>query len=288
MELMWLIYALGAALFYGIRGIGYHWTATKKMDLGLMLFSVFITGAVGSNLIAWMRDDVWTPGSYVGILMGLFSFIGNFSLVKGFAVGNASLIAIMSGLPSVVVVWLAYLFWGETLSAVQWFSFLLIVAGIVIIRYSKELVSGNLRGLQWGLIVILAFACNDTSAKWTAVLGGEVFPMLSLMFTTGTLLFGGSLLVNRIRRKTADPSGSASTASTLWAGLAIGLVNLIGTTAITFAMQTGITGLVSAVTALNIVIILLYTHFVVKDRIYLKEWCGIAVTLSGIAVLQIG
>lgn len=75
----------------------------------------------------------------IGVQMGLFSFGANASMFKGFAVGKASLVAILTGLPSVVVVFVAYLIWDERLNIMQFLAFVIIVIGILVVRYSNDI-----------------------------------------------------------------------------------------------------------------------------------------------------
>ncbi|MNU01727.1 hypothetical protein D3C72_2452180 [compost metagenome] len=49
----------------------------------------------------------------------------------------------------------------------------------------------------------------------------------------------------------------------------------------------GITGLVSAVVALNVLIVLLYTRFILKDRFSKLEQSGLAIAMIGILMMKL-
>ena len=131
---MWLTYSILAAFSFGIRGILYHWTSQKRLSRNALLCGTFTMGAVISLALSLLLDAEWTGACLIGIQMGLFSFGANASMFKGFAVGKASLVAILTALPSVVVVAAAYVLLDERLYAKQLFAFLLKVGGGQLVR----------------------------------------------------------------------------------------------------------------------------------------------------------
>lgn len=285
---MWLLFAISSAVCFGFRGICYHWTSKKNVDRNLTLFGVFTSGAAGSLVLALLSGQHWTAQTLTGIMMGIFSFAANACLFKGFASGKSSLIALMSGLPPAVVVVLAYLLWGETLTVGQWGAFALILAGIVAVRYSGDLRTGNLQGFQWGVLVMIFFGLNDVSSKLSTRLNADLFPTLTFMFLTGALCFGGLWAIDKGKRGAGREDKPIWTSKrTFLTGMLIGLTNLAGMLLIVTAFRTGVTGLVSAVVAMNTVIVLLYTHIFVKEKLRPVEWSGVALALTGIAVLQL-
>ena len=185
---MWLIFSVLAALCFGLRGILYHWTSQQSLNRNVLLCGTFAMGAVVSLACALIWQSEWEVSALIGIQMGLFSFGANASMFKGFAVGKASLVAILTGLPSVVVVLFAYVLWGERLNLLQLFAFVVIVIGILFVRYSNDITLKNLQGAGWGVIALLLFAGNDLSSKWTTLVHASLFPTLFFMFATGHLL----------------------------------------------------------------------------------------------------
>src|SRR5690606_15742095 len=104
-----------------------------------MLFGTFFMGAAASLAAVFATGQAWTAASWIGCIMGTLSFIANSAMYRGYAVGQASLVALFTGLPPVVVATLAYLLWGQKLTLLQLGAFLAIVAGILIIRYSSSI-----------------------------------------------------------------------------------------------------------------------------------------------------
>jgi transporter family protein len=289
---MWMAYALLAAVCFGFRGILYHWTSQQPMNRNLMLFGVFFTGAIVCFGFAISAGQRWTPEAAIGLLMGMFSFAASMSMYKGFAVGKASLVAVLTGLPPVVVALLAYAMWGETISGWKLSAFGIILISVLMLRYSNDISFKQLQGAQWGLLAMLFFGFNDVTAKQSTLLGADMLPTLFMMFVTGAALFCGCWLAER-RGRTAK-AHSESSGETGWSGrktflwgTAVGITNVLGMMTIMSAFQQGVTGLVSAIVALNVLMILLYSRIFTKERFKRLELAGIALALVGMTVLRI-
>src|SRR5690606_37423260 len=118
-----------------------------------------------------------------------FSFVASASMYRGYAVGKASLIAILTAMPPIVVILLAFLLWGEKLNGMQSISFAIIVIGILLIRYSSDLSFKQLKGVGWGLLCMLFFGLNDTAGKQATNLNSDHSITLFFMFLTGSVCF---------------------------------------------------------------------------------------------------
>jgi len=289
---MWLVFAALSAAAFGARGILYHHTSQRRLERSLLLAGVFSSGAVLSLAAGLATGQSWSGETFVGILMGCCSFVANFSMFRGFAVGKASVVAILTALPPVVVATLAFFLWGERLTALQLLSIAVIVLGILVVRYAKEFSLTHLAGAKWGLLTMLFFGFNDLSSKWSTMLGADTFPSLFWMFATGTALF---LVLWRYERRSgpeAEQSGMPavrrdwSVRTTYGIGMLIGTTNATGMVLILYAFERGVTGLVSAVVALNVLLILLYTRLVVKERFTPRELAGMALALVGVVLLR--
>jgi drug/metabolite transporter (DMT)-like permease len=294
---MWLVLAAISAFAFGLRGILYHWTSQKPINRNLMLLGVFSTGTVFSLTISLILQQQWTIHILVGIFMGLFSFAANASMYKGFSVGKASLVAILTGLPPVVVVVLAYIIWGETLTLWQLAAFVIIIAGILLLRYSSDLSLKQLQGVQWGLLTMLFFALNDLSSKKAMLLHAAIFPTLFTMFITACICFGSLWLIGKYREENNTQQGILVTElikeqpwkeskTFLW-GMLVGITNASGMFLILPAFKLGVTGLVSAVVAMNVLLILLYSRLFLKEIFSPREFIGICLALAGVILLRL-
>lgn len=288
---MWIIYALLAAVFFGARGIMYQWTSQKDINRNLLLFGVFFVGFVISALLMQIFDQQWYGWQdvIVGLLLGFGSFAANAFLHKGFSIGKASLISILSGLPPLFVVLLAFVVWDETLTFAQLIGFIIIFAGLYTIRYSNDISFKNLQGAQWGLLAAIFFSFNDLLGKQSTRLDADMFATLTAMFGFGSLLFAISWLSKR--KKTVHNTKPSllnwSVRKTFSFGLLIGLTNLMGMMAIISAFAIGTTGLVSAISAMNILIILLYSRIFLKESFSRQEVVGLTAALIGILILRL-
>lgn len=318
---MWLTYSIFAALSFGLRGILYHWTSQKKLNRNLLLCGTFTMGAVLNGLCALIYSSNWTLAALIGVQMGLFSFGANAAMFKGFAVGKASIVAILTALPSVIVVIVAFGLWGERLHAMQLLAFIIIVGGALLVRLSNDISLSNLQGAQWGLLAMLLFAANDLSGKWSTIMEAELFPTMFFMFVTGASCFAiwwlrdlqkeraeqaaakdvlarasGEMRVSQVHEAEqaaalANPQSSNaaiwSSKRTFLVGFAIGTTNAVGMMFIVTAFDLGKAGLVSAVTALNVLLVLLYTRFIVKEKFTRIEITGISLAFAGIVLMRL-
>lgn len=271
-------------------------------------------GAIVNGICALVFSSHWTIAALIGIQMGLFSFGANASMFKGFAVGKASLVAILTALPSVVVVIVAFGLWQEKLHAMQLIAFVVIIGGVLLVRLSNDISLRNLQGAQWGLLAMLLFAANDLSGKWSTLMEADLFPTMFFMFITGATCFGLWWLrdlqsergkralalsdsgnhVQEVAVSSQRTSEGRAVEPALWTakrtfavGLAVGTTNAVGMMLIVTAFDLGKAGLVSAVTALNVLIVLLYTRFVVKERFTPLEITGISLAFAGILLMRL-
>lgn len=286
---MWIIYALLATVFFGMRGILYQWTSQKKLNRNLLLFGVFFVGFLISISGVALLDQQWYGWAdiAVGLALGFGSFAANAFLHKGFAVGKASLISILSGLTPLFVLIFAFLLWQETLTTLQLIGFFIIFGGLYIIRYSNDISISNLQGAQWGLLAALFFSFNDLLGKQSTLLEADTFATLTSMFGFGSFLFAMSWLVNRKGIDTNDFRPNWSGVKTFSCGLLIGLTNVAGMVAIISAFAIGNTGLVSAISGMNILIILLYSRIILKESFTRQEFLGLATAFIGVIVLRL-
>ncbi|QDH23277.1 DMT family transporter [Saccharibacillus brassicae] len=300
---MWFLYALGAAACFGVRGILYQWTSQRPADRNLLFVGVYVSGALISLLLNLQARQPWNGGVQFGLMMGLFSFAANASLYRGYEVGRASVVAFFSALTPVIVVLAAYVLWGESLGFAQAVGFGIVVLALVVVRYGQDLRGGQLRGWQWGTLAMLLYSFTDLSSKQSVLSGASMLPVLTAMFASGTLLFLGMYALDRARAgrgaQAAEPGGSSalrtaaasppawSAPRTLLWGMTVGLTNIAGMVLMLNALQVGITGLVSAIIALNIVIVLLYARFYLKESMSRREAFGILLALAGILVLRL-
>jgi drug/metabolite transporter (DMT)-like permease len=212
-------------------------------------------------------------------------------MLRGFAVGKASLIALMSGLPSLVVVSLSYVIWDERLNGVQVAAFVLIVAGIVTIRYTRDLRSGSMKGFGWGLLTLVLFGLHDISGQFSMKADAPQMWSLFMLFVTAAVFVGVMGVIQKMRARgvasEAAVPGQWSVVRTFATGMMIGLFHMGGTFFLMRAFDIGMTGLVTAVVSMNVVLIIAYAGVFLKERFALKEWIGMLAALVGVVVLSV-
>lgn len=288
---MWIVLALTAALFFGIRGILFLKTATYGLDRNQVMLGVFLSGVVCSGMLALWSGQSWANVWFIGSMMGITSIAANVFMFQGFAVGKPTVIALLSALPPALVVILAYALWGETLTVFQMWAFLCIFVGVLIVRSTHRIRWHDLQGAQWGALACISFACTDLLGKQSTRMEAALFPTLTVLFAVGTLYF--ALVVwwrhrsayDDVEHTSALPSHGKIRTVTI--GMGIGLTNVGGMMSIVSAFSLGVTGLVSAVVALNILLIVVYSRLVGIERWRLIESIGMVTSLAGVVTLQL-
>lgn len=305
---MWLLLAASAAGCFGLRGILYQWTSRQPADRNMLLFGVYVCGAVVALGLNLFWGQPWTAGAAVGIAMGLFSFVSNSAMHKGFAVGKASLVALLVGLPPLIVVLAALVLWDEHLSVGQTLCFVVILGAGLLVKSAGGLSLRNMEGAQWGLLAMVTFAFTDLSSKQASLSGGETLPTLVLMYVTGSLLFAITAGLERKRQRSLTGRGGVDAAlarqetaaaaeekpvsrwslgKTVGIGMAVGVTNISGMILMMPAMKMGITGLVSAIIALNALIIMLYAWIILRERVKPLELAGMILAFAGVLALRL-
>lgn len=313
------MFAVAASACFGIRGILYQWTSQRPVDRNLLFVGVYLSGIIVSLLLNRQAQQPWNEGIQLGVLMGVFSFAANASLYRGYEVGRASVVAFFSALSPLVVVLAAYLLWSEAPGVVQGIGFAIVVLALVIVRYGQDLRSGQLRGWGFGTLAMLLYSFTDLSSKQSVLVGASMLPVLTMMFMTGTVLFLGMYMTDRVRksrgkkspagdaapstdRQQTAPKASASAATSsdevtahavwpvrrtlLW-GMTVGLTNIAGMVLMLNALQEGVTGVVSAITAMSVIVVILYARFYLKEAMSRREALGILLAFAGIIVLRL-
>lgn len=236
----------------------------------------------------------WTFGAAAGLLMGTFSYVSNAAMYKGFAIGKTSLMAIATSLPPVVVIVSAYLLWGEKLSWGQGGAFVVILVGILMMRYSGGFSIANLSGLKWAVITLIGFGFTEVSTKQSTLWEGQIFPTLTVMFAVGSLLFYVSWQKQLKKNRSQDSITRLITSVKIWSfpltmlwGMLVGLTNISGMVFMLMALKLGVTGLVSAIIATNVLLILLYARIFLKENFSRLEVGGMICTFAGVVSLRL-
>ena len=287
--MLWIVFSVTAAVFFGVRAILYQRATRHPLNPNMVLLGVYVAGFVWSLILLFIERPAWSSGAWIGVAMGVFSFTANVALLRGFAVGKASLIALLAGLPPVVVVLVALVAWNERLTWVQWGAFGLIVLGIAVIRFTKDMREGGLRGAWWGVLTLVAFGFHDLTGKLVTREAAPRLWALLVLFATASLLVLALEAARRTRARAiaAQPSPAPwPFARTFAFGLLAGTLHFFGTFLLMHAFETGITGLVSALVSLNVVLVIAYAGIVLRERFTRNTWLGMALALIGVIVLS--
>lgn len=276
---MWIVLAFAAAAAFAARGILFLSTAAQPYNRHALMLGIFLSGALlcaGTSIVVGAS---WAGVWAIGIAMGISTIAANVCLFQGFAVGNPTVIALLSAMPPALVVLLAYVTWGEALTIGQIIAFVCILCGVLIVRSARRIRWTELQGAQWGVLALICFALTDMLGKMSTKLEAQTLPTLTVAFLTGVVFFA---MRTALRRDAQRALGRA-----VRVGMVIGITNAVGMVCIVSAFALGITGLVSAIVATNALLIVLYTRIRGIERWHRNESIGMVCTLIGIVLLPI-
>ncbi|MBU6145846.1 MAG: DMT family transporter, partial [Paenibacillaceae bacterium] len=254
-------------------------TAAQPYNRHALMLGIFLSGALlcaGTSIVVGAS---WAGVWAIGIAMGISTIAANVCLFQGFAVGNPTVIALLSAMPPALVVLLAYVTWGEALTIGQIIAFVCILCGVLIVRSARRIRWTELQGAQWGVLALICFALTDMLGKMSTKLEAQTLPTLTVAFLTGVVFFA---MRTALRRDAQRALGRA-----VRVGMVIGITNAVGMVCIVSAFALGITGLVSAIVATNALLIVLYTRIRGIERWHRNESIGMVCTLIGIVLLPI-
>ncbi|WP_244188365.1 EamA family transporter [Paenibacillus kribbensis] len=147
-------------------------------------------------------------------------------------------------------------------------------------------------------MAIIFYSFTDLSSQQALLYGVSILPVLTMMFTTSTLLFFGAFLVIKNRQRPSSASVNIhkpkeiakknpwTISKTLFLGTGVGLVNVLAMMLKLAAFNNGITGIVSTIIALSVVVVLLYARFYLRESMSRMEICGVIIALIGLIIIK--
>ncbi|MDI6825589.1 MAG: EamA family transporter [Candidatus Aenigmarchaeota archaeon] len=199
----WLIFAFLAPVLWAGCNIVDKFLLTKyiKNPISYQILGILIYVPIIPLLLILVPISSSYPGFLLGIMIGLVDIGAILSYCKALTLEEASRVAPLSYLNAILVLPLAYVFFGELLSLQKYFGIILLVTGSILIsfkkiRLKKWRVSPALRII---LVLALLWACINVLDKYA--LGFMDYWSLIFWGTMGYLIAGSFLLsLKRLRQ----------------------------------------------------------------------------------------
>ncbi|HIT02239.1 MAG TPA: EamA family transporter [Candidatus Enterenecus merdae] len=281
--MFWLLFAVGSAFFAGITavlakiGIGNinSILATAVRTIVVLVFSWLMVFVVGSqNAIGQVS---WTTLLFL-ILSGLSTGASWLCYFKALQLGDVNKVVPIDKSSTVLTILLAFLFLGEPLSIPQVLGVLGIGIGTLLMITKKEVDSENPQGKGWLLFAFL----SAIFASLTSIFGkigvenvesnlGTAIRTIVVLVMAWFMVFvtGAQKDLKKIDRK--------SGIFLFLSGITTGLSWLCYYR----ALQDGLASVVVPIDKLSILVTILFSSLVLKERLTRKAVVGLMLILAG-------
>lgn len=252
--------------------------------------ALFAAGAIlGAGMLCWQGPVQWTREAVLVSAMGgiggaLAVLAFNLAVRQGhFGFSNA--IYRSSFLIPIVF---AVLFLHASLKWATVLGIVLILSAILLMSWSTDsFKQGNRAGLRWFALIILAFAMSGAprvGQTLTSVYGVNPFLYLFLSYAFGAAVF----MVELLRKRFLGPMGRAWGMNALAWGTGAAIASYIGVFCTLKALETLKPQIVFPISLSGPIIVgILLSLLLFRERIRLAGWMGIVLGLGGITILSL-
>jgi drug/metabolite transporter (DMT)-like permease len=251
-----------------------------------MAMAVMLAGGVFITAVVLFRPGLWQAdrhGLLVAILLGVAYGAGVGSLFKAFSLGPISLVGpITAAYPVLVVLWNVAM--GLSPSLAQWLAVASALAGAVIVARTGHH-EGGINAVARKDVAPLFFFCLTASIGYAAavLLGQRAGVLIGEYEATWVSRWSGTLALLLFLFGEAKPLPLAP--RHWWGIAAMAVLDVAGLTAVNlsgFMPGQEFTAIgISSYGALAVILAAL----VLKERVSAGQWAGIALILSGVAVI---
>jgi drug/metabolite transporter (DMT)-like permease len=279
-----ILLGLGSALGWGTASFFAGIQARRLPAMMVTLWSqaggalVLLTALLLAGITPVWGGVAW------GLLAGLFGSTALLLFYQGMALGAVSIIAPVSACGALVPVLLG-LARGELPSVLGGMGIVLAIAGIVLVSIQPEALPNEARRQRQALLLALGAAFGFGMFFVIAAQGGEVPGASPLWNAAGSRIGGLMLLATaQLLRAGSLPLPGRH----LGALVAIGVVDTLATILFMFAAQLGNLGVVSVLSSLYPVVTVWLSQMLLAERLTRLQYGGVALALSGVALLAAG
>ena len=279
-----LLLALGAAVCWGLSSFLGGLQARHLPALSIALWSQ-PAGAVGLSLVLLVSHQAPAGASIAwGAAAGLIGGLAAVLFYRGLAVGLLSIVVPVSACAAVVPVVFS-LAMGEAPGAVAIAGIAVVMLGIVLVslrpgetpdgtgkpRTALACALGAALGFGTFFVLINRGSAGPGASHWWAVMGARV-----------------SLLATLLAMIAGRPGSAPWPGRRIGAVAAIGLVDTAGIILFAYATTQGNLGVVSVVGSLYPVLTVLLGRIVLAEHPTAAQNAGVALALTGVALLAAG
>lgn len=290
MNFMWVLFAFGSAFFAGITAIlakcGIKNTdsdvATAIRTIVVLAFSWLMVLISGSfSTITALDTKTWV----FLVLSGLSTGASWLCYFKALQLGDINKVVPIDKSSTVLTILLAFIFLGEKITLIKTAAIILIGVGtFLMIEKKKSVTSDNSKGRMWLIYALL----STVFASLTAILGKAgidgVESNLGTAIRTCVVLIMAWLIVLIKRKQSAVKNISSKELIFIClSGLATG-----GSWLCYYkALHDGLASVVVPIDKLSILVSIVFSYFVFKERLSKKSALGLCLIVAGTLVMLI-
>ncbi len=284
---MAIVWGLMAAIGFGTADVCARfgseregtWRTLFYLQLIGLFTAVFI--ALFSNPVDW--DALFGPAGLKMIITSVVMLIGTGTLYRCLVIGPMLITSPIASSFAAVTAVLAINLAGERPSTLQIIGLFFTIAGVALTAASDTSDKRPIRWLSLGVLFALAtavlhgiaFFLLDQSVEEL----GESTTVLALRIITLAVLLPVMLVTKR-------PLHLTSTSSLKWL-IPVGLLDTLANLFYGFGVGTGLTSVVSVLTALYSVVTVLIGYFWLKENLTSWQKAGVFVVFAGVALVSV-
>ncbi|HQG02740.1 MAG TPA: DMT family transporter [Thermoleophilia bacterium] len=275
---------------------------TRSLPLRTTVTGALLGGVLAASLGVALLGGGWPGSGFIvpGVLGGLASLVAFLTLYKALAIGSMSIVAPISAAYPVVPV-IYGLARGERPAAVQLVGMALVLSGVLMASYVPSRdeepafvpapdIAGavappphHVSGVNGASLLLAAVSALASGAALTGVSSAsETSPYWGLVVLRGTALFCIVVYVAATRQ------GFGAPVATLPGLLVIGALDTVATGLFAVASTYGYLSVVSVIGSLFPLGTIALARLTLGERILPHQNAGVAVALTGVALVALG
>ncbi len=289
MILIWVLFAFGSAFFAGITAIlakiGIRNTdsnlATAIRTIVILIFSWLMVFIVGSQSTIY---DISGHTLVFLILSGVATGVSWLCYFKALQLGNVNKVTPIDKSSTVLTMILAFIFLGEKVTWIKLIGMIAIGIGTYMMITKKECQAKEVKGNRW----LFYAALSAVFASLTSILGkvgitgiesnlGTAIRTVVIMIIAWLVVF---VMKKQGELKNIDKKS--------WLFICLsGITTGASWLCYYRALQTGLASVVVPIDKLSIVVAVVFSFFILKEKLTIKSFAGLIIIVTGTLVLLI-
>ena len=280
---MWILYAFGSALFagatsilakIGIEDVDSH-VATALRTIVVLIFSWLMVFIVGSQS---QLVDISIKSYIFLILSGMATGASWLCYFKALQLGDVNKVVPIDKSSTILTMVLAFIFLNEDITVPMVIGMIAIGLGTYLMIQKKEEDQKEVKNKAWLIYAVLSAVCASLTSILAKIGIENVESNLGTAIRTIVVLMMAWLIV--FLQKKHGQVKKISKKSLLFIGLS-GIATGASWLCYYYAIQNGEVSVVVPVDKLSIIVTVIFSYFVFKEKLSKKAFAGICLMVVG-------